>query len=46
MWTIVVPEVAVTAIAARDHRRAQAFATKHRIPHVLGSSDAVYFSSP
>ena len=29
-----VPEVRVTAIAARDPKRAQAFARRHKIPHV------------
>jgi predicted dehydrogenase len=36
-----VPEVAVTAIAARDPRRAQAFAQRHGIPRVLGGYDAL-----
>src|SRR5947209_4089405 len=36
-----VPEVEVTAIAARDPRRAQACARRHGIPRVLGSYDEV-----
>jgi predicted dehydrogenase len=34
-----VPEVAVTAIAARDPRRARVFATRHGIPRALESYD-------
>lgn len=36
-----VPRVEVTAIAARDPQRAQAFAAKHGIPHVLPDYDAL-----
>ena len=34
-----VPEVTVTAVAARDLERARAFAARHGIPRVLGSYD-------
>jgi len=36
-----VPEAAVVAVAARDRSRAQAFATKHGIPKVPDSYDAL-----
>jgi predicted dehydrogenase len=36
-----VPEALVVAVAARDRGRAQAFATKHGIPKVLDSYDAL-----
>lgn len=36
-----VPEVKIVAIAARDPRRAQAFARKHGIPHALATYAAV-----
>jgi predicted dehydrogenase len=36
-----VPEVEIVAIAARDPRRAQAFAARHRIAHALASYAAV-----
>ena len=34
-----VPEVAIAAVAARDPRRAKAFAARHGIPRVLGGYD-------